>query len=95
MTFTVADRTGDSAADTIRYAWSGVAGDPLTRQINAGTAVTVAANVQSLQLSYDSRSASGQTLLTAVRVQLRCTMAGVPALQTAVRIVNEPQVTLP
>jgi len=37
--FTVTDRNGDASVETIRYAWSGTPGDPLTRQYNGGTAV--------------------------------------------------------
>ena len=50
--FTVPDRNSDATAETIRYAWSGTAGDPLTRQYNGGTAVTVADNVHEFSLSY-------------------------------------------
>ena len=39
--FTVADRTGDKIDETIRYDWSGTAGDPLTRQYNGGTITNV------------------------------------------------------
>ena len=37
LIFTVADRDGNGLAETIRYAWSGAAGAPLTRQIKADT----------------------------------------------------------
>jgi prepilin-type N-terminal cleavage/methylation domain-containing protein len=56
VTFTVPDRNGDGTAETIRYAWSGIAGDPLTRQYNGGAVGTVAPAVQSLQLQYDKTS---------------------------------------
>lgn len=52
FTFTVADRTGDSTPETIRYAWSGTPGDPLTRQYNGGAAVNVVPSVNSFNLSY-------------------------------------------
>jgi type II secretory pathway pseudopilin PulG len=52
VTFTVPDRTGDGLPETLRYAWSGVSGDPLTRQYNGGTVATVVTNVQNLDLSY-------------------------------------------
>lgn len=52
VTFTVADRTGDSLAETIRYAWSGTPGDSLTRQYNGGTAVTIADNVEQFALTH-------------------------------------------
>lgn len=72
--FTVADRDGDEAAETIRYAWSGTAGDPLTRQYNGGAAVPVVEDVQQFDLSYvvqtttetvteEAGADSGETLL--------------------------------
>jgi type II secretory pathway pseudopilin PulG len=51
--FTVADRSGDATPETIRYAWSGTAGDPLTRQYNGGTVVDWLADVQEFALTYD------------------------------------------
>lgn len=56
VTFTVPDRDGDSNPETIRYAWSGTAGDPLTYEYNNGTAVTLADDVQSFDLSYLTRT---------------------------------------
>jgi prepilin-type N-terminal cleavage/methylation domain-containing protein len=53
VTFTVADRDGDGSPERIRYAWSGTAGDPLTRQYNFGTAVTVLADMSQFSLTYD------------------------------------------
>ena len=40
LTFTVPDRDGDFISETIRYAWSGTPGDPLTRQYNGGAVAT-------------------------------------------------------
>ena len=53
--FTVADRDANGVPETIRYAWSGTAGDPLTRQYNGGTEVTIAEDVQEFDLSYHYR----------------------------------------
>jgi prepilin-type N-terminal cleavage/methylation domain-containing protein len=55
ITFTVPDVTGDGAPDTVRYAWSGNAGAPLTRQVNGGAVVSVLPSVQSFNLVYDKR----------------------------------------
>lgn len=53
VTFTVADRGhGAVGPETISYAWSGTPGDPLTRQYNGGTVVTVSEEVQDFSLSY-------------------------------------------
>ena len=55
ITFTVPDRDGDSAHETLRYAWSGVAGDPLTLELNGATAVNVVEDVTALDLTYLER----------------------------------------
>ncbi len=51
VTFTVPDRTGDDVAETIRYAWSGTAGDPVTRTFN-GVTVDFVDDVHQLDLTY-------------------------------------------
>jgi len=54
VTFTVADRDGDGSEETIRYAWSGAAGEALTRACNAGTAVaSVLDDVRECNFTYD------------------------------------------
>ncbi len=60
--FTVADRDGDEADETIRYAWSGTAGDPLTRQYKGGTVMEIMSNVHQFDLSYDLEVISEETL---------------------------------
>jgi prepilin-type N-terminal cleavage/methylation domain-containing protein len=60
VAFTVQDRTGDGNPDTIRYAWSGTPGAPLTRKVNLDTAYTVLQNVQEFALLYDVRSVTEQ-----------------------------------
>ena len=52
ITLVVPSRNGDATPETIRYAWSGVAGDPLTRQYNGGTVANIAANVYQFNLTY-------------------------------------------
>ncbi|MGE3316529.1 MAG: carbohydrate binding domain-containing protein [Planctomycetaceae bacterium] len=49
VTFVVPDRNNDGIPETIRYAWSGTPGDPLTRQYNGGAVATVVANVHEFQ----------------------------------------------
>ncbi|HUU96713.1 MAG TPA: prepilin-type N-terminal cleavage/methylation domain-containing protein [Phycisphaerae bacterium] len=51
--FSVPDRDGDGNAERIRYAWSGTAGDALTRQYNAGTVINVVDGVNEFDLAYD------------------------------------------
>lgn len=55
LTFTVPDRSGDGLEETLRYAWSGVAGDPLTLEYNGASATTVIDGVTSLNLTYIER----------------------------------------
>jgi prepilin-type N-terminal cleavage/methylation domain-containing protein len=57
VAFTVPDRDGDGAAETIRYAWSGIAGEPLTRQYNGGVPAAVAEDVRQFDLGYLLRTA--------------------------------------
>jgi prepilin-type N-terminal cleavage/methylation domain-containing protein len=52
VTFSVPDRDGDGTPETIRYAWSGVAGEPLTRQFNDGVPDVVAEDVRQFDLGY-------------------------------------------
>ena len=54
--FTVPDRDGDLAPETILYTWTGTPGDPLKRQYNAGTMVIVAEGVQEFDLGYTKTS---------------------------------------
>lgn len=66
VTMSVPDRNGDSVPETIRYAWSGSAGDPLTYQYNSGAVQHVASDVQAFSLSYLSRFIEGVSLLPRV-----------------------------
>ncbi|MBN1489570.1 MAG: prepilin-type N-terminal cleavage/methylation domain-containing protein [Phycisphaerae bacterium] len=54
VTFTVADRSGDGLPERIRYAWSGAAGEPLTRAYNGGAAVEMLPDVHEFDLAYDT-----------------------------------------
>lgn len=65
--FEVPDRDGDGAAEHIRYAWSGVRGDPLTRSTNGGPPGIVAADVRDLNLTYAIR-AGPQSTVSAERI---------------------------
>lgn len=61
-TFTVPDRDGDGIPDRLRYAWSGVSGDPLTLSFNGSQPFTVAENVRNFALNYDSVSVPARSL---------------------------------
>lgn len=55
MTFTVPDRNGDGLPETIRYAWGGVNGDPLTYELNGVSGGALATNVSQVDFSYLTR----------------------------------------
>jgi len=59
VTMTVPDRDGDSVPEVIRYAWSGVAGEPLTKEYNGQTATNVAENVQAFSMAWATRFMDG------------------------------------
>ncbi len=56
VTFTVPDRTGDGRPETLRYAWSGTAGDPLTYSLNGSSPLTLLGSVNSLSLSFRTQT---------------------------------------
>ena len=56
VTMIVPDRDGDGAPESIRYAWSGVVGDPLTYEYNAGPPVSIAEDVHQFQLDFLTRA---------------------------------------
>ena len=58
--FAVPDRDGNDVPETIRYAWSGTAGTPLTRQYNGGTLVNVLTDVREFGFSYYLKTISTQ-----------------------------------
>lgn len=59
VTMKVPDRDGDSQDETIRYSWSGTAGDPLMREYNGGDPVAVAENVHHFNLAYLTKTVGG------------------------------------
>jgi hypothetical protein len=56
--FTIADRDGDGAAETVRFSWSGVPGEPLLRSYNGGAPEPMAENVHQFDLSYRLQTAT-------------------------------------
>ena len=91
VTFTVADRNhGDPGPETIRYAWAGTKGDPLTRQYNGGTTVVVLENVILFEMEYDILPESRE--LTGLRVHL--VVGGRPDVHvlTCAQTLNYPEV---
>jgi prepilin-type N-terminal cleavage/methylation domain-containing protein len=64
VTFTVPARSGDTTPETIRYAWSGNIGDPLTRQYNGGAVTNVLTNVQKFGLNFVKQRHTNSTTTT-------------------------------
>jgi hypothetical protein len=94
ITFTVPDRDSDAAGETIRYLWSGVAGQPLSRQVNGSAAEVLVPAVNSFGLSYATyvNAATGKTHAQAIDVTLLLNTSGSPLRTlTAARLLNEPQ----
>ena len=59
ITVVVPDRGYDADGDeTIRYAWSGKAGDPLTLEVNGKTAATLCEDVHAFSLEYGRSTAA-------------------------------------
>ena len=54
--FIVPDRDGDGSMESIRYAWSGEAGEPLMRQYNAEPAAPVLASAEDFSLAFTTLS---------------------------------------
>ena len=75
VTFVIPDRRsdGDTAPESVRYAWSGTAGDPLTREYNGSAPAAVIDDVREFALAYHldtvteqpsaTQNESGETLL--------------------------------
>ncbi len=57
----IPDRDADGMPERVRYEWTGTPGDPLTRSLNGGDAVTILEDVQTLAIGYD-RSTTSQPL---------------------------------
>jgi prepilin-type N-terminal cleavage/methylation domain-containing protein len=96
ITFTVADRNGDSSPEIIEYEWSGAGGNCLSRRYNNGPDALVSMDVREFCLSYtDQTRGSGtntRTAVTGVEILLRCG-AGADGRQiTAVRLMAEPSI---
>ena len=62
IAFTVPDRDSDGNPETIRYAWSGVAGDPLTYELNGQSGGNLVDSVDNLDFSYVVRIIDARSL---------------------------------
>ena len=85
-TFTVPDRNGDASPETIRYAWSGTAGDPLTRQYDGGTVANLIEDVHDFGFDYFEPN----TKVEYVTVWIRVTDNTQARIETSIPVLNRP-----
>lgn len=87
VTVTVADRgDADTAPETVRYAWTGVGGDPLTREQSGGGEAVVATDVHAFAIDY--LPATGPVSYATVRLQIGPSPSSV--VQTSIPLLNQP-----
>lgn len=87
ITVTVPDRNdADTNPETIRYAWSGAPGDPLSRQYNGGAALIIANDVHNFGITC---YVSGANVLHA-SLTLQLTDNAATAVSTGVEFLNHP-----
>jgi hypothetical protein len=60
--FFVPDRDGDGMQEQLRYAWSGVGGDPLTLSVNGSTPILIVKDVRSFGLEYVTSNIAAKAL---------------------------------
>ena len=95
---TVADRDGDSVDETIQWAWSGVAGEPLERTCNGGAAVEMVEDVHQFDLTYAVDTVTGSTtryFVRSVDLVLQVGSDTGARVDTAVHVFNSPEVGSP
>lgn len=56
VTFSIPDRDGDGSEEKLRYAWSGTAGDPLTKELNGSAAAILFDDIQNLDFTFMTRT---------------------------------------
>ena len=83
---TVPDQNSDTFPETIRYAWSGIPGDPLTRQYNSGTVANVVVDVNDFALEYVPSASP----IDYVNVTLQVGSDGRSRVDSAIRLLNRP-----
>ena len=87
ITVTVPDRDDpDTNPETIRYAWSGTVGDPLTRQYNGGTIANVADDVHDFAVQYYQPA----TAVEYLTIRIQVTSDSRTSVETSVPLLNRP-----
>ena len=93
ITFVTPDRNGNGSADTIRYRWSGIVGDPLLRSYQGSTDEIVLPTVQQFTLTYDAPvdAESGLPLLRSIQLELRAPAGSTSGISMTIGTLNRPQ----
>jgi hypothetical protein len=87
VTVTVPDRDDpDTIPETIRFAWSGAAGDPLTRQYNGGTVATFVENVHDFGIQYFQPTAAVEH----ITIWIQANSDSRTSVETSVPLLNQP-----
>lgn len=83
--FTSPDRDSDGDEEEIRYQWSGVSGDSLTRQYNSSTPAVIAENVTDFSVSVNDASPDAQY----AEIRLRVGNDSNAVIETAFPLLNQ------
>lgn len=78
ITLVVPDRNADTADETIRYSWSGVASEPVLRTVNAGTPAEMLSGTTGFALAYGTQPVGAwttQTRATGAEAVVQSTLA--------------------
>lgn len=90
IVFVTPDRSGNTVAETITYAWSGTAGAPFTRSINASAAETLIPSVQQFAMTYDAEVVGSVQYLQGINVSLMTPLGSARPLLVRIDAYNEP-----
>lgn len=94
--FTVPDRDNNGSDETIRYEWSGTAGDALQRKLNSGELFDFAENVHAFNLEYATYSvttgAETKTYQSRVTMTLQVSAFSAAAMTATCQILNQPEI---
>jgi prepilin-type N-terminal cleavage/methylation domain-containing protein len=87
ITVTVPDRNDpDTNPETIRYAWSGAAADPLTRQYNGGIVANVVENVHNFGVKYYQPAA----VVKYITISIQVASESQTRVETSIPLLNQP-----
>lgn len=93
--FTVPDRDNNGGDETIRYEWSGTAGDSLQRKLNSGDLFDFAKNVHAFNLDYETypvtTGAETKTYLARITITLQVSEFATAAMTASCQILNQPE----